>query len=259
MNDWTQSYDNSKPVDIVYLDFAKAFDTVAHQRLLFKLEFYGISGYIRSWLTSFLSHRRQRVILRNGASEWTPVTSGVPQGSILGPLLFLLFVNDLPNVAQSKAKLFADDTKAYRETSNKEECEVLQTDLNKFSAWSKLWLINFNALKCVVLRIKEAIKYIYTLDGVQLESVVDQKDLGVNISNSLKPKTHIEKNHKKGLSKNRHDQALFYKLYPRENHYFIYDNNSTRTGVRVTGMEPVDENRHRETRKSPKEMSEHVH
>ena len=159
---------------------------------------------------------------------------------------FLLFVNDLPNVAQSKAKLFADNTKAYKETSNKEECDRSEQDLNKFSAWSKLWLINFNALKCVVLRIKEAIKYIYTLDGVQLESVVDQKDLGVNISNSLKPKTHIEKNHQKRPIKNRHDQALFYKLYPRENHYFIYDNNSTRTGVRVTGMEPVVENRHRE-------------
>ena len=187
-----QSYGRNNPVDVVYLDFAKAFDTVVHQRLLYKLEFYGIKGHIHSWLSSYLSHRRQRVIHRNGASEWTPVTSGVPQGSILGPLLFLLFVNDLPKVALSKAKLFADDTKVYRETPNKDECEVLQTDLNRFSAWSKVWLINFNALKCVVLRIKEAIKYIYTLDGNKLESVTDQKDLGVTISNSLKPKTHIE-------------------------------------------------------------------
>ena len=136
LNDLTQSYDNSKPVDIVYLDFAKAFDTVAHQRLLFKLEFYGISGYIHSWLTSFLSHRRQRVILRNGASEWTPVTSGVPQGSILGPLLFLLFVNDLPKRGTIQSQVVLRAIQKRTETSNKEECEVLQTDLNKFSAWS---------------------------------------------------------------------------------------------------------------------------
>ena len=140
-------------------------------------------------------------MLRNGVSDWIKVTSGVPQGSILGPLLFLIFVNDLPNIASSTAKLFADDTKLYRQIKNIRDCDILQDDLNEFSAWSKIWLINFNALKCIVLRIREAIRYIYTLDGVNLESVDSQKDLGVTISKTLKPATHIDIITKKAYQK----------------------------------------------------------
>ena len=146
MNDWTQSYDLGDSTDVIYLDFAKAFDTVAHQRLLAKLDHSGIRGHLLTWLSSFLTGRRQRVVLRNGVSDWIKVTSGVPQGSILGPLLFLIFVNDLPNIASSTAKLFADDTKLYRQIKNIRNCDILQDDLNEFSAWSKIWLINFNAL-----------------------------------------------------------------------------------------------------------------
>ena len=113
------------------------------------------------------------------------MTSWVPQGSILGPLLFLIFVNDLLSIALSTAKLFADDTKLYRQIMNITDCDILQNDLNDFSAWSKIWLIKFNAIKCIVLRIREAIRYIYTLDGVKLESVDSQKDLGVTISKTL--------------------------------------------------------------------------
>ena len=179
----------------------KAFDTVAHQRLLAKLDHSGIRGHLLTWLSSFLTGRRQRVVLRNGVSDWIKVTSGVPQGSILGPLLFLIFVNDLPNIASSTAKLFADDTKLYRQIKNIRDCDILQDDLNEFSAWSKIWLINFNALKCIVLRIREAIRYIYTLDGVNLESVDSQKDLGVTISKTLKPATHIDIITKKAYQK----------------------------------------------------------
>ena len=146
MNDWTQTYD---------LDFAKAFVTVAHQRLLAKLDHCGIRGHLLAWLSSFLSGRRQRVVLRNGSSDWIPVTSGVTQGSILGPV----FVNNLPSVTLSTAKLFADDTKLYRQIMNIMDCDILQDDLNEFSAWSKIWLIKFNAIKCIVLRIREAIRF----------------------------------------------------------------------------------------------------
>ena len=120
------------------------------------------------------------------------MTSGVTQGYILGPLLFLIFVNHLPIIASSTARLFADDTKLYRQIKNIRDCDILQDDLNEFSAWSKIWLINFNALKCLVLRIREAIRYINTLDGVNLESVDSQKDFGVTISKTLKPATHID-------------------------------------------------------------------
>ena len=129
MNDWTQSYDLGESTDVIYLDFAKAFDTVAHQRLIAKLDYSGIRGHLLAWITSFLTGRRQRVVLRNGISDWIPVTSGVPQGSILGPLLFLIFVNDLPSIVLSTAKLFADDTKLYRQIMNITDCDILQNDL----------------------------------------------------------------------------------------------------------------------------------
>ena len=200
MNDWTQLYDLGDSTDVIYLDFAKAFDTVAHQRLLAKLDHSGIWTFtymvifILDWKTSTGCAQKE-------ISDWIKVTSGVPQGSILGPLLFLIFVNDLPNIASSTAKLFADDTKLYRQIKNIRDCDILQDDLNEFLAWSKIWLINFNALKCIVLRIPEAIRYINTLDGVNLESVDSQKDLGVTISKSLKPATHIDIITKKAYQK----------------------------------------------------------
>ena len=101
-------------------------------------------------------------------------------------------MNDLPNIASSTARLFADDTKLYRQIKYIRDCDILQDDLNEFLAWSKIWLINFNALKCLVLTIREANRYINTLDGVNLESVDSQKDFGVTISKTLKPATHID-------------------------------------------------------------------
>ena len=191
LNDWTQSYDNREETDIIYMDFSKAFDSVAHQRLLFKLAHYGINGYIKNWIEAFLTNRRQRVILRNGVSDWNKVVSGVPQGSILGPILFIIFVNDLPSSVISTARLFADDTKLYRQIITTADCEMLQDDLNTLSAWSRLWLLKFNALKCVVLKIRAVLNYIYTLNGVELEVVSEQKDLGILISNDLLPRKHI--------------------------------------------------------------------
>ena len=191
LNDWTKMYDRKSSTDIVYLDFAKAFDSVPHKRLILRLKLAGISGRVLRWIEGFLSGRRQRVVLRNGSSHWRQVTSGVPQGSILGPLLFLIYVNDIPELVSSTAKMFADDTKVYCHTPDLESCKYLQDDLNKLGAWSSKWLLNFNAHKCVVLKIRESLNYLYTLDGVPLKSVSSQKDLGVIISNDLKPKNHI--------------------------------------------------------------------
>ena len=191
--DWTNSYDDDKGVDAIYLDFRKAFDTVPHKRLLYKLNHLGVRGHLLAWIGGFLTGRRQRVILRNGASSWKKVTSGVPQGSILGPLLFLLYVNDIPDaISSSIAKMFADDTKVYNSIVTSADCDALQADLNALAAWSHLWLLEFNADKCVVLRIKAAVSYLYSLNGVYLQEVVDQKDLGITVSNNLTPTRHVQ-------------------------------------------------------------------
>ena len=183
--------DEAIQTDIIYLDFAKAFDTVPHERLLIKLKNCGIRGNALQWIRSFLTNRRQRVLLRNGVSSWQKVKSGVPQGSILGPLLFLVYVNDMPDIVSSTAKMFADDTKVYRKIKLIEDCQELQDDLNSLSAWSDKWLLRFNATKCVVLKIKLSIQYMYTLNGHLLEHVSSQKDLGVTISDSLKSAEHV--------------------------------------------------------------------
>ena len=115
LNDWTQDFGHPQTgIDIIYTDFKKAFDSVPHQRLVHKLSKYGIQGKLNGWLHAFLANRSQRVILNGSPSKWTQVISVVPQGTILGPILFLFYVNDLPDHVTSTAKLFADDCKAYR-------------------------------------------------------------------------------------------------------------------------------------------------
>ena len=128
-----------------------------------------------------------RVVLPGGTSAWKPVYSGVPQGSILGPILFLCYVNDIPDQVHSTVKMFADDTKMYKEVSVLEDCEDLQNDLNNLGAWAKFWLLRFNESKCVVLKIRQALNFHYSLNGAALCETDCQKDLGVIISNTLKP------------------------------------------------------------------------
>ena len=124
-------------MDAIYLDFAKAFDTVPHKRLILKLQQAGIRGLVLDWIRSFLGNSRQRVILRNGVSSLRMVTSGVPQGSIRGPVLFLIYVNDLSDIVHSTAKIFADATKIYRQIQTGEDAQELQDDLTKLATWSK--------------------------------------------------------------------------------------------------------------------------
>ena len=193
LNDWTQAFDEPRTgIDIVYTDFRKAFDSVPHQRLLLKLKNYGIQGRLHRWLGSFLTNRLQRVILNGTYSDWARVISGVPQGTILGPLLFLFYINDLPEHVKSTAKMFADDCKIYTRIANTSDCVTLQDDLNSLSAWSRQWLLGFSKEKCVVIRVKKALDFIYCIDGHALECVSEQNDLGVTISNELKPSKHID-------------------------------------------------------------------
>ena len=115
----------------------KAFDTVPHKRLLKKLHRYGIRGKILAWIKDYLRNRRQRVVLNGCKSKWSPVTSGIPQGSVLGPLLFLVFINDLPDVVQTVIELFADDSKVFKQIDTPDDADVLQTDLTNMESWTK--------------------------------------------------------------------------------------------------------------------------
>ena len=181
-------YDESKAVDIIYLDFQKAFDKVPHKRLLIKLKSLGIQGEVLQWVENWLSNRKQRVVINGKASNWTNVTSGVPQGSVLGPVLFLVYINDIDEGVTGIISKFADDTKIANSVVSNEQTKEMQNNLDKLSEWGQTWQMSFNENKCKVMHIgyrNEKAKYI--LNGTQLKSVDSQVDLGVTVSNSLKP------------------------------------------------------------------------
>ena len=145
---WSEILDQGGAIDVVYLDFAKAFDTVPHQRLLVNLEGYGIKGQILEWIRQFLMGRRQRVGVTETYSDWRDVLSGVPQRSVLGPALFVCFINDLPEAIASFIFLHADDTKIFRRVDSDADRQMLQRDLDRLGNWSKLWQLGFSIEKC---------------------------------------------------------------------------------------------------------------
>ena len=140
-------------VDMIFLDFKKAFDSVSHNELLVKLWHFGITGDLWYWFRGYLTNRKQYVYINNCHSSLLPVISGVPQGSILGPLLFLVFINDLPDcVLNSTISLFADDAKCSLPISKQSDCFLLQNDLDVLAVWSKHWNLFFNESKCSLVR-----------------------------------------------------------------------------------------------------------
>ena len=195
-NDWLLSLDNKTPVDAVYLDFSKAFDSVPHQRLIHKLNSYGVQGNVLKWVSDFLSNRTQYVAINGEQSMTIPVSSGVPQGSVLGPTLFIYYINDLPNATDQLVRLFADDSKAYAEIKTEEDQVKLQKGIDDLVNWSNEWLMHFNSKKCKILHLgSNNPKYVYTMkDGNEvreLEETVCEKDLGVNIDPLLDFNKHI--------------------------------------------------------------------
>ena len=198
LDDWISALESGYQVDVIYLDLQKAFDKVPHARLISKLKSYGIGGILLKWIEDFLSDRRQCVHLRGSQSDWIDITSGVPQGSVLGPFLFVAYVNDLPDSVSSKLYMFADDTKLYRTITSELDCHILQQDLNNVMNWGRTWLTNFNLHKCKVLSfgIKVPIKSIYMMlcsdQRHQLDRVEEEKDLGVLFSSTLKFSNHIK-------------------------------------------------------------------
>ena len=130
VHDWSRSLDRGNSAHTVFLDFAKAFDSVPHQRLILKPESIGIRGKLLQWIRNFLLDRYQRVLIDGQSSDWEPVSSGVPQGSILGHLLFIVYLNDIGEQMNSSIKLFVDDCVIYRQITNMSGREILQNDLN---------------------------------------------------------------------------------------------------------------------------------
>ena len=131
--------DDGSPVDVIYLDYQKAFYKVPHQRLLIKLKYHGMGESVVNWVRNWLSGRKQRVVVEGEESSWRPVISGVPQGSVLGPILFLIYINDLENEIGSNILKFADDTKMFRRVESQEDRHKLQVDLNKLVKWAEKW------------------------------------------------------------------------------------------------------------------------
>ena len=193
-NDLTKSVDNKNSVDVIFLDCQKAFDTVPHKRLLNKIKAFGINDNLLNWIKGYLTNRQQRVVLNNSSSDWSEVKSGVPQGSVLGPILFNIYINDLFKDIKAKGKLFADDAKLYSEVNNQNQATELQNDLNTISGWSNKWLLKFNISKCSVMHFgKNNKRYNYVLDENILKDSNSEKDLGVITTTNLKPKQHIGK------------------------------------------------------------------
>ena len=135
----------NKQTDLIIVDFAKAFDKVPHRRLYHKLDYYGIRGSTHKWISSWLSGRSQQEVLDGQASVPVPVLSGVPQGSVLGPILFLIFINDLPDNIKSSVRLFTDDCVLYRNIHSLQDCLILQDDLDSLGLWEADWQKKFHA------------------------------------------------------------------------------------------------------------------
>jgi hypothetical protein len=195
-NDLTSALDGSLCVDVVYLDFSKAFDKISHSLLLLKLQRRGLPSQLVAWIASFLANRRQRVVFGSDASDWAPVTSGVPQGSVLGPLLFNIFVDDIDDVLHPdvKIKKFADDTKlyvTYRAQDAATAALNLQHSLDALLAWCDCWLMQLNFSKCNVMYLGNHNPHaVYSLNEHLLVGVSTIRDLGITVSDSGRPSQH---------------------------------------------------------------------
>ena len=205
IRDFSNSLNASSQVDAILLDFSKAFDKVDHSILLSKMYEMGIQGPLLSWSASFLQGRTQRVAVDGSISDPCPVLSGVPQGTVLGPLFFLLYINDIQrNLSPgTHIRLFADDSLLYRTISNNTDAKILQTDLNTLQQWESNNKMEFHPEKCTLLRItnkREPITNTYTIHNVVLDTQTAAKYLGVTIDNQLNWDDHCNTAYRKASS-----------------------------------------------------------
>ena len=192
LDKWTEALDLGYSIDCVYMDYQKAYDAVPHKRLHNKLTSYGIHEQLIAWIDNFLSNRVQQVGVNGERSAWHNVTSGIPQGSVFVPLLFVIFINDIPETVNSDAYLFADDTKIFKMIKSSDDSTILQEDLTKLEEWSDTWLLRFHPDNCKNMHIgKKNDDNSYSLHRKLLEKVIEEKDIGVVIDSDLTFEKHI--------------------------------------------------------------------
>ena len=193
--DLAQNACAGKQTELILLDFSKALDKVSYSKLLWKLQQYGIRGKALDWIHAFLGNRSQSV-LEGEKSDSVPVTSGVPHGSVLGLILFLVYINDLPDQIVSQVCLFADDTAIYLTLEGTDSNRVQQNDIDRLSSWESRWDMEFNPSKCQVVRVTTSRRHIntlYYLQGQVLEAVISARYFGVDISSGLSWNSHIDR------------------------------------------------------------------
>ena len=179
--------DEGSPVDVIYLDSQKAFDKVPHQRLILTLKSHGMGNGIINWIEQWLTDRRQRVVVDGEVSSWKSVLSGVPQGSVLGPILFLVYINDLEEGVTGNILKFADVTKLVRKTKEIGDKHKLQYDIDNFVRWCEKWQMLFNFGKCKCLHTGPGITGMnYEMEGTILTKTVKEKYLGVTMNANMK-------------------------------------------------------------------------
>jgi len=183
----TKEVDNESRMDVVYLDFSKAFDKVPHGRLIHQLQQHGIVGKVLHWIEAWLQGRKQRVVLNGCKSGWKDVLSGVPQGSVLGPLLFIIFVNNIEVGLRNRVFKFADDIKLVGVANSRDQSSNIQLDLDDLKEWADQWQMTFNYDKCKVMHIGSAGEtFSYKMGGRELDVIEEERDLGVLVSKDLK-------------------------------------------------------------------------
>ena len=193
-----KSLERKHDVRVVFLDLSKAFDRVWHKGLLFKLKQLGITGPLLSWLQNYLSDRYQRVVIDGQSSDWIKIEAGVPQGSILGPLLFVIFINDIVKHIQTNIRLFADDTSLFYSIVDRHLTQrLMNQDLQKISEWAAQWLMIFNVLKneamTLSLRNNPPLQPPLFFDGTPLKEVTQHTHLGITFSSNMSWKPHVDR------------------------------------------------------------------